>query len=289
MRNLKIALAGVVASSLALVGCGGSETTSGDTTTSPATSQSGGADGEETTHLTVGASAVPHAQILEYVRDNLAADAGLELEIVEFDDYVTPNSSLADGSLDANYFQHLPYLEAQIADQGYDFEHGEGIHIEPYALFSTKYQSVDDLPDGATIAVTNDPSNQYRALKVLEEAGLLNDITEDSTVITLTDEQNPKGLTFEENNPEIIVQLYQDPAIDAAMINGNFILSAGLNTDDAIAAEKVEGNPYSNILVWQAGSEKIDAITKLDELLHSEDVANYIKETWPSGDVIPGS
>lgn len=277
MRNWKTALAAVIASSLALTACGSD--TEGDTGTS--------SDG--TTKLTVGASPAPHAQILEYVRDNLAADAGLEIEIVEFDDYVTPNSSLEDGSIDANYFQHVPYLEQQEADQGYDFEHGGGIHIEPYALFSSKHDSVDALPEGATIAVTNDPSNQYRALKVLEEAGLLTDITDETNVLTLTDEQNPKGLKFEENQPEVIVQLLEDPAIDAAMINGNFILSAGLKTDDALAAESVEGNPYANILAWKNGSEKTDAIEELDELLHGDEVSSFIKETWPSGDVIPGA
>lgn len=121
---------------------------------------------------------------------------------------------------------------------------------------------------------------------MLEEAGLLNGIEEDSAALTLTEEQNPKGLTFEENQPEIILPLVEDPKIDLALINGNFILQAGLSTDDALAVESVENNPYANFLAWQAGDDN-PAIAKLEELLHSPEVKDYIVETWPNGDVTP--
>nr|WP_231980526.1 MetQ/NlpA family ABC transporter substrate-binding protein [Tessaracoccus coleopterorum] len=212
----------------------------------------------------------------------------MDIQITEFDDYVLPNEALASGDLDANYFQHLPYLENQIAEKGFEFSHGEGIHIEPFALFSDQFDSADQIPDGGQIAITNDPSNQYRGLKLLEENGLLADVTEDTTVLTLTDAQNPKGLTFEETQPEVVVQLLDDPKVAGALINGNFILTAGLKAEDAIAIEAVEGNPYANVLVWRTEDDGSTAIQKLDELLHSQDVKDFIKSEWPSGDVIPG-
>lgn len=286
MRKLSTIIAVSAAAALALTACGADtepENTAGETTGTETTAGTGG----ETTLVRVGASPLPHAKILEFVASDLAADAGIELEIVEFDDYVLPNEALAGGDLDANYFQHLPYLENQIAEKGYEFEHSEGVHIEPFALFSDQHTSADDIPDGGRIAITNDPSNQFRGLKLLEEAGLLTGITEEDAVLTLTDEQNPKGLQFEESNPEIVVQQLSDPAIDAALINGNFILTAGLSTDDAIAVESVQGNPYANLLVWRTDNEN-PGVAILDELLHSQEVADFIKAEWPSGDVIPG-
>jgi len=278
LRTLTTGLA--VASALLLSACGGD-------TTDPAPATEPG-DGTTLTAVKVGASPLPHAKILEFVQENLAEDAGIELEIVEFDDFVLPNEALASGEIDANYFQHLPYLEDQIEEKGYDFDHGEGVHIEPYAAFSSKYESLEDVPDGATIAITNDAANQIRGLRVLETEGLLKDVEDDSSVLTLTDEQNPRDFTFSENQPEVIVQQLEDPAIDVAFVNGNFILNAGLNTDDAIAAEEVEGNPNANLLAWRSDNTN-DGVLKLDELLHSDEVAAFIKETWPSGDVIAGS
>ncbi|WP_062520064.1 MetQ/NlpA family ABC transporter substrate-binding protein [Demequina silvatica] len=248
---------------------------------------SAAAEGDVTT-VTVGASPIPHAQILEFIDSELAADAGIDLEIVEFDDYVLPNEALASGELDANYFQHVPYLDSQIADKGYEFEHGAGVHIEPYAAFSNTYASLDELPDGATIAITNDVANQLRGLRLLESAGLLVDVADDSSVINLTDEQNPHGFTFVENQPEVIVQQIEDPAIDLAFVNGNFILQAGLSTDDALLVEEVEGNPNANILVWRSDNTNT-GVEVLEELLHSPEVADFIRETWPSGDVLPGA
>ncbi|MCW2132792.1 MetQ/NlpA family ABC transporter substrate-binding protein [Arthrobacter sp. VKM Ac-2550] len=264
-----------LAAALALTACGGSDSASNATP-----------DPANPVTVTVGAGPVPHARILEFVDQNLAQDAGIDLEIEEMTDYQTPNIALSDGSIDANYFQHLAFLEQQIEDKGYDFEHGAGIHIEPYAGFSSKHDDVSEIPDGGTIAITNDPANQPRALKMLEEAGLLNGIEEDSAALTLTEEQNPKGLKFEENQPEILLPLIDDPKVDLAIINGNFILEAGMSTDDALVVESVEDNPYANFLTWRAG-EKTEAITVLEELLHSPEVKDYIVETWPNGDVTP--
>ncbi|MCW3156403.1 MetQ/NlpA family ABC transporter substrate-binding protein [Micropruina sonneratiae] len=279
MSTLRKLLAAVAAgaATLALAACSGT----------PAASPSGTESSAALTTVTVGASPVPHAKILEFVKEKLAPAAGIDLQIVEFDDYVQPNEALASKELDANYFQHLPYLEAQIKERGYAFEHGAGVHIEPYAAFSKKYTSLADLPQGASIAITNDASNQIRGLRVLETAGLLTGITDDSNVLNLTAEQNPKGFKFVENQPEVIVQQLDDPAIDLAFVNGNFILTAGLSTADALAVEKVEDNPYANLLVWRTDNTN-PGVAKLEEFLHSPEVADFIKQTWPSGDVLPG-
>lgn len=275
MRKSLTLVATGVAAALALSACGGSDASSESVDT---------LDPANPVTLTVGASPLPHAQILQYVADNLAADAGLELEIKEFDDYVTPNIALDDGSLDANYYQHLPYFESQVESQGYDFEHGSGVHIEPYAVFSEKHEDITAVGDGARIAITNDPSNQARALTLLEEAGLLENIEDDASVLALTDEQNPKGLDFVENQPELLVNDLSDPTVDLAILNGNYILAAGLSTDDALLVESVEENPYANFLAWKTGN-KDARIDKLEELLHSPEVSSFIEETWPNGDV----
>ncbi|MBO0897860.1 MetQ/NlpA family ABC transporter substrate-binding protein [Arthrobacter sunyaminii] len=275
MRKSLTLVATGVAAALALSACGGSDASSESVDS---------LDPANPVTLTVGASPLPHAQILQYVADNLAADAGLELEIKEFDDYVTPNIALDDGSLDANYYQHLPYFESQVESQGYDFEHGAGVHVEPYAVFSEKHEDISAVGDGARVAITNDPSNQARALTLLEEAGLLENVEDDASVLALTDEQNPRGLDFVENQPELLVNDLSDPTVDLAILNGNYILAAGLSTDDALLVESVEENPYANFLAWKTGN-KDARIDKLEELLHSPEVSSFIEETWPNGDV----
>lgn len=288
----KLVAAVAVTAAMVLTGCGSDTAEEPTEAATDATEQSDETDATEgdgeLVTVTVGASPVPHALILEFVQDELAADAGIELEIIEFDDYVLPNEALADGSLDANYFQHLPYLEAQIAEKGFEFSHGAGVHLEPYAAFSEKYDSFDDVPDGASIAITNDVANQIRGLRILDEAGQLNGVTDDSNVLNLTEEQNPRGFVFIENQPEVIVQQLDDPAVDVAFVNGNFILTAGLSTENAIALESVDNNPNSNLLVWRTDDAN-PGVAILEELLHSDEVVAFIQETWPSGDVIPGS
>ncbi len=279
MSQLSRTLAALAAAAVALTltACGGSAAAPSSEAPSSAS----------LTTVKVGASPVPHARILEFVKTDLAAAAGLDLQIVEFDDYVQPNEALASGELDANYFQHLPYLEAQIKERGYKFEHGAGVHIEPYAAFSKKYKTAAELPQGATIAITNDASNQIRGLRLLQGAGLLTGITDSSNVLNLTKAQNPKGFTFIENQPEVIVQQLDDPKIDLAFVNGNFILTAGLSTKDALLVETAKDNPYANFLVWRTDNTN-PGVAKLEELLHDPQVAEFITKTWPSGDVLPG-
>lgn len=286
MRKLLSVAAASLAATLALTACA---STGGDAaeTPSPSVDDATTAASGEVQEVIVGASPVPHAKILEFVRDNLAADAGISITIREFDDYVLPNQALSDGELDANYFQHVPYFEAEVAEKGYEFEHGEGVHIEPLRLFSSKVSDPSEIEDGATVAITNDVSNQARGLLLLQEAGLLENIDLESSVLELTEEQNPKGLQFEETQPEVVVQLIDDPAVDVAVINANFVLTAGLNPEDAIFSESVEGNPYANIVAWRTDNDN-EGVQILDELLHSDEVAEFIETTWPSGDVIPG-
>ena len=274
MRKSLTLAATAVAAALTLSACGGSDASTSVDTLDPANPVT----------LTVGASPMPHAQVLAFVADNLAADAGLELDIKEFDDYITPNIALDDGSLDANYYQHLPYFESQVQSQGYDFEHGAGVHVEPYAVFSEKHDDVAAVGEGARVAITNDPSNQARALTLLEGAGLLENVDADASVLSLTDEQNPKGLEFVENQPELLVSDLSDATVDLAIINGNYILAAELSTEDALLVESVEDNPYANFLAWKTGN-KDARIDKLEELLHSPEVSSFIEETWPNGDV----
>lgn len=276
MRKSLTLLATGIVTALALTACGGSSTPSAQVTA---------LDPAKPATLTVGASPVPQAKILEFINQDLAPKAGLKLDIKEIEDYQTPNTALSDGSLDANYYQHLPWYEDQVQTKGYKFGHGEGVHIEPYAAFSEKVQDIKDIKDGAKVAITNDPSNQVRALKVLQVAGLVKDIKDDSSVLTLSDEQNPKKLKFSENQPELLINDLKDPSVDLALINGNFILKAGLSTQDALAVESVENNPYANFLAWREDSKDDVRIKKLDELLHSPEVKAFIEKEWPNGDV----
>jgi D-methionine transport system substrate-binding protein len=246
------------------------------------------ADDKGVTTLVVGASPTPHAKILEFVDANLAAKAGLDLDIKTFDDYVQPNVQLSEGTLDANYYQHLPYYEAQVKDRGYDFAHYEGVHIEPFALYSKKVEDVSELGNGAKVGINNDPSNQGRALALLSKAGVITlKAGKDATNATIYDvDQNPKKLSFVETDPAQLVRSLDD--LDAAVINGNYAIEAQLSpSKDAILVEDSEGNPYANFLAVQKKDEDNPALNKLDELLHSPEVKAYIEKTWSDGSVLP--
>lgn len=275
MKTTVRSAATLAAAALVLAGCaGGGDDTGSDT-----------GSGDSAT-LVVGASPVPHAEILQFVADELAADAGIELEIEEFTDYVLPNTALAEGELDANFFQHLPYLEAQIEENGFDFEASTGVHIEPYGVYSEKVDSLDAIPAGGTVAITNDPGNQARALDLLVEAELITLAETDGDPTLLDVAENPKDLELVETAPEQLVVSLQD--VDAAIINGNFALEAGLNpAQDAILLEAGEGNPYANVLVFRSEDVDDPTLVTLDELLHSEEVRAFIEERWPDGEIIP--
>ena len=274
MKRITSLAALVAAGSLVLAGCAASDT-------------SAESKDPNATTIVVGASPIPHKEILQFVNDKLSADSGINLEIKEFQDYVQPNVTLQAGEIDANYFQHVPYFDEEVAAKDYTFEHGEGIHLEPYGIYSQKIKKLDDLADGATVAVTNDPSNQARALGLLETAGIIK--LADVEAPTVHDvAENPKNLKFNEAEAPAIPKLLPD--VDIAIINGNYALQNNLvPSKDAIYTEETENNPYANILAWNknASADKLKAIKKLDELLHSDEVAAFIKETYPNGEVIP--
>ena len=269
------ALALAAVASLGLAACGGSGSTSSDASSSSS----------DVVTLTVGATPSPHAKILTYINDNLAEAEGIKLNIVEYTDYVQPNTALNDGELDANFYQTVPYLENAEKQAGYDFEAGEGIHLEPLGVFSQKHKSLDELPNGGTIGIISDTSNQERALRLLATQGLVS-IPEGDGDVNINTVTKLKNFDFREVEGPQLVRSLDD--FDYAVINGNFAQEGGKSiSSDALVVESPVDNPAVNVLVWKNGSNKAEAIAKLEELLHSPEVKQYIEQTWPDGSVIP--
>ena len=268
------ALALAAVASLGLAACGGGSTSS----------DASGSSSDVVT-LTVGATPSPHAKILNYVNDNLAAEAGIKIKVVEYTDYVQPNTALNDGELDANFYQTVPYLENAEKQAGYDFEAGAGIHLEPLGVFSNKHKSLDELPNGGTIGIISDTSNQERALRLLATQGLVS-IPEGEGDVNVNTVTKLKDFSFNEVEGPQLVRSLED--FDYAVINGNFAQEGGLSlSSDALVVESPVDNPAVNVLVWKNGSDKAAAIAKLEELLHSDQVKQYIESTWSDGSVIP--
>lgn len=245
-------------------------------------------DSKENVTLTVGASNTPHAVILEKAKPILAKE-GIDLQIETYTDYVLPNQDLASEDLDANYFQHIPYLELQIKDNGYDFVNAGGVHIEPIGIYSKKYKSLDELPKGATILLSSSVADHGRMLSLLEAKGLikLKDGI-DKTAAEIKDiAENPKNFKFDANTaPEMLVQMYENNEGDAVLINSNFAIDNGLNpVNDSIALEDKE-SPYVNIIAVRAGDETKPEIKKLLEVLTSKEIQDFILEEW-KGSVVP--
>ena len=245
-------------------------------------------NGTENVTLKVGASNVPHAVILEQAKPILAKQ-GIDLEIETYQDYVLPNQDLEAKEIDANYFQHIPYLEKEIKDKGYDFVNAGGIHIEPIGIYSKKYKSLDDLPEGATILLSNSVADHGRMLSLLEAKGLikLKDGV-DKTSAELKDiEGNPKNFKFDANTaPEMLVQMYENNEGDAVLINSNYAIDNGLNPmEDSISLEDKE-SPYVNIITVRAGDETKPEIKKLVEVLTSKEIQDFIVKKW-EGSVVP--
>ncbi|WP_342559747.1 MetQ/NlpA family ABC transporter substrate-binding protein [Psychrobacillus sp. FSL W7-1457] len=243
---------------------------------------------EDSDKLVVGASNVPHAEILEQVVPILE-EQGIELQIETYQDYVLPNKDLNNGDLDANYFQHAPYLESQMNDFDYDFVNAGGIHIEPIGLYSQKYDSIEELPEGATILMSNSVADHGRVLAMLEAEGLIT-LAEgiDKTKAEIDDIiDNPKNLEFDPNyEAALMVQLYENNEGDALLINSNYAIDAGLNPlEDAIAIEDSE-SPYVNLVAVNAGDEKDERIKALVEALQSKEIQDFILEEW-GGAVVP--
>ncbi|PZO67475.1 MAG: metal ABC transporter substrate-binding protein [Paracoccus denitrificans] len=234
--------------------------------------------------IKVGVSPGEHAEILEQVVP-LAKAKGLDVDVVEFSDYVVPNTALNDGDLNANSFQHVPYLENQIKDRGYQLAVVAKTITTPMGVYSTKIKSLDELADGATIAIPNDPTNGGRALLVLADQGVIKVNPDAGLVPTPLDiTENPKNLKFRELDAAQLPRALSDA--DAALINTNYALDAGLNPkDDAIAIEKAD-SPYANVIVVRKGDEDKPWVKTLVEVYHSPEIKDFI-ETRYKGAVIP--
>lgn len=280
MRSIRNLVAAGVATVLALglAACGSTDSDS-------SASGSAGSASSDTITLKVGATPAPHAKILQYIQDNLAADAGLNLDIVEYTDYILPNSALNDGEIDANFYQTVPYLETAEAENGYDFTAGEGIHLEPLAIYSSKIKSLDELPAGAKVGIIDDVTNQSRALTLLSQRGLV-ELPTDGSDANVNNVKILGDFTFQEVQGAQLVRSLQD--VDIAVINGNYAQEGGLSqANDALVVESPKNNPAVNVLVWKSDTDKAEAIAKLEELLHSDEVKSYIEQTWADGSVIP--
>jgi len=235
--------------------------------------------------LTVGATPEPHAAILALIADDLAKE-GVTLKVVEFTDYVTPNDAVESGQIDANFFQHVPYMESFNKEKGYHLVSVVGTHVEPLALYSSKYKALADLPEGATIAIPNDPTNEGRALLLLQSAKL---ITLDAAAgLTATPQSvtgNEKKFKFKEIEAASLPRVLAD--VDGAIINGNYALPAGLTANkDGLLVEGAD-SPYVNIVTIKAGNEKDPRILALVKAITSDKVREYIKTKYPNGDVLP--
>lgn len=234
--------------------------------------------------LSVAATPVPHAEILEFVKPTLK-EQGVDLEIKVFTDYVQPNIQVDQKRMDANFFQHKPYLEEFNEGRGTDLVTVTGVHIEPFGAYSSKVESLDELEDGAVVAIPNDPTNGGRALLLLQKAGLIK--LEDDSKITATPRdiaENPKNLEFRELEAATLPRILNQ--VDMALINTNYALEAGLNpTEDALVIEGSD-SPYVNILVSHEDNKDTEAMQKLADALTSEDVKEFIKEKY-EGAVVP--
>jgi D-methionine transport system substrate-binding protein len=271
---LSLVLAGIVA--LGLVGCGGA-TNTGST---------GSTDSKTDKVIKIGVTPKPHEEIVNIAKPLLEKE-GYTVEITEFNDYNQPNTAVQEGDLDANFYQHTPYLKEQNASKGYNLVSVGAIHLEPMGLYSHKIKSLDELKDGATIAVPNDPSNEARALKLLAGKGLFK-IKEGELVTTKDITENPKNLKFTELEAAAVPRAIDD--VDAAVINGNYAIEAKFNpTKDAIIIEDKDSEaakPYANIIVVKEGNEKQEKIQALVKAMTSPEVKAFIEKEY-NGAVIP--
>ena len=234
--------------------------------------------------LTVAATPVPHAEILNFVKPALAKE-GVELKVKEFTDYIQPNVQVAEKRLDANFFQHQPYLDEFNKAKGTHLVSVAGVHIEPLGVYSTKVKELDKLPSGAAVVIPNDATNGGRALLLLDKAGVIKLKDNTNILSTIKDiAENPKNLKFRELEAATIPRVLTQ--VDAALINTNYALEAKLNPEkDALAIEGKD-SPYVNILVTREDNKDADAVKKLVQALHSPEVKQFITEKY-KGAVVP--
>ncbi|MBO7356837.1 MAG: metal ABC transporter substrate-binding protein [Lachnospiraceae bacterium] len=271
-----VAAAATLTLTLSLAGCGSSSQANGSTV-----SASGN------TVIKVGANITPHAEILEQAAPILA-EKGITLEIVRIEDSVTPNTGVIEGSLDANYFQHVPYLDQFNSENGSDLVSIGAIHYEPFGIYAGKTTDLAALPDGATIAVPNNVTNEARALLLLAQEGLLT-LKEDAGITATIGDiiDNPKNLVFKELAPEQLVAALPD--VDVAVINGNYAIEGGLHVSQALAVEANDGLAavtYGNIIATSPDKAQNEALIALVEVLQGEEISKFINDTY-DGAVVP--
>jgi D-methionine transport system substrate-binding protein len=270
--KLSTAVLAAGALTFGLTACGGSESTS--------------SSADYSGPLVVAASPTPHAEILNFVKKNLAKNAGLDLEVKEFQDYIVPNTATEDGSVDANYFQNKPYLDDFNKKRGTHIVPVVTVHLEPLGLYSHKVKKADALKSGATIAVPNDAVNEARALKLLATNGLITLKAGAGNEATPQDiAKNPRNLKFKEVEAAQTARSLDD--VDAAVVNGNYAISAGIKpAKDALVLESAKNSPYGNFLAVKKGNEKDPRVKKLAKLLTSPEVKKFIEDKY-QGSVIP--
>ena len=242
---------------------------------------------QENVVLKVGANITPHAEILEQAKPILA-EKGITLEIVRLEDSITPNTGVIEGSLDANYFQHVPYLDQFNKENGSTLVSVGAIHYEPFGIYAGKTTDLNALPDGAIVAVPNNVTNEARALLLLAQEGIIK--LKDDAGITATVEdivENPKNIQFKELAPEQLVAALPD--VDVAVINGNYAIEGGLHVSQALAVEANDGlaaQTYGNIIATSAEKADDPAIKTLVEVLQGPEISAYIQATY-DGAVVP--
>ena len=265
---------------LSLAACGGSDTAAEETAPEDAAVE----ETVEPVTLNVAASPTPHAEILLECVDILA-EQGITLNVHEYGDYIVPNTAVEEGDEDANYFQHVPYLDNFNAENGTHLVSVAGVHVEPMGIYAGMTASLEELADGAVVAVPNDVTNEARALLLMEAQGLITLSEEAGLEATPKDiVENPKNLEFKELEAAMLPNVLSE--VDIAVINVNYALQAGFNpVEDALAIESAD-SPYVNILVVKEGNEGNPAIAALIEALHSDTVRDFINEKY-AGAVVP--
>lgn len=277
MKKVLALIAALVVATLAFAGCGGSQSSSSSSSSSAA--QTSG-----TKTLKVGATAVPHAEILEAAKPLLEKE-GIKLDIVEFNDYVQPNKALAEGDLDMNSMQHQPYMDNVVKKQGLKITSIGKTIILPMAVYSHKLKDIKDVTDGAKVTIPNDPTNGARALLLLQQAGLIklkNGNSVDASVTDIT--ENPKNLQFVELDAAQIPRSLDDT--DLACVNTNYAIPAGLNPQkDSILVESKD-SPYANVMAVRQGDENNETYKKVLAIYQSEPIKKFIEEHF-QGTILP--
>ena len=293
MNNKKFAsvvTSGILA--LTLAACGSSSSAAASTAAAAASTSAAASAAAEPQTLSVIATANPHEVILNAAAPILLEKYNIKLDIIETEDYYTPNRAVNDGDADANFFQHVPFFDNEVEENGYDLVNVAGVEIEPFGFYSKKYKSLDELPDGAHIVTSNSVADHGRILSILAKAGLIT-LKDGVDELTATKEDivdNPHNYDFSiEVNPEQLTNTLDDDQADLVAINGNYAIAAGLKpSQDALLLEQADSsNPYVNILVTRTDLKDDPRIQALAEVLKSDEIKNFITTTWSDGSVIP--